>query len=71
MSAIIEAVKDGLRVVVAAVLPVVILGLDATTGSIAIDWNIVLVVAILAVLKTLDRWVHESPDIKANGIIPF
>lgn len=62
-----EALKELGRVVVLAVLPVVIVALESN----AIDWKVVGLTALLAVLKALDKYVHERKDIAAKGVVPF
>jgi hypothetical protein len=54
--AFIEALKELLRVAVLAVLPLLI-------GSIEkgeIDYRAVLIVAVVAILRFIDSWLHET-----------
>lgn len=65
--AVIEGLKQFARVVLAATLPIIIAGLSK--GS--IDINGVIIAAVMATLMGVDKWVHENPNIKANGLSPF
>lgn len=53
---IIEAVKEGLRVVAIAVIPVVIVMIE--NGS--MDYKTVSVVAVVALLRAVDKFLHET-----------
>jgi len=65
---IIEAGKEMLRVIVLAVLPIILTGLNQTTGQINIDWKVIAVVALVAGLKFLDKWLHEKGvELKDRG----
>ena len=63
-----EAIKELLRVMVLAVLPIILTGLNQTNGQVNIDWKVVGVVAIIAGLKFLDKWLHEKGvELKDKG----
>jgi len=63
-----EAVKEGLRVVVLAIIPVLI---DAVTAG-AVNWNIVAVAGMIALLRFIDKYLHEmEPEGKAGGLVRF
>lgn len=53
--ALIEALKEALRVVLIAVLPIIISGLE--NGS--IEPKLVVVTAIIALLRFIDKALHE------------
>jgi hypothetical protein len=56
---ITEAIKEGLRVVVLSILPIILAGLNTSTGAISVDWKVVVVVAIVAVLRFVDSAMHQ------------
>ena len=56
---IIEAVKEGLRVVVLSILPILIAGLNTQTGGVTIDWKVVIVVGVVAILRFADNLLHR------------
>lgn len=60
--AIIEALKELLRVVLIAVLPILISSLES--GK--IDYKIILVTAAIALLRAVDKWMHEWGKNEAN-----
>lgn len=68
---VIEGLKQFARVVLAAILPLIIAGIQQ--GN--IDVNGVLVALVIAVLMGIDKWVHKSPDIAGGvdkgGLAPF
>lgn len=62
-----EALKEMARVFVLAALPALIIQLQNNT----LDLRALLLVGVIAVLKGLDRWIHENPNIKSSGLLPF
>lgn len=62
-----EAGKEALRIVAIAVIPVVLASLEK--GEVNV--KAVLIAGAIALLRATDRWVHENPKIKANGILPW
>lgn len=52
----IEALKEGLRVVVLAVIPILISGFQQNEGF---DWRLVVVTGVIAFLRFVDSWLHE------------
>ena len=82
IKAVTESLKEGARLVLLAVLPVILSGINTNTGVIDINWSIVGTVAlatnIIIISKMLDRGTHtfnkESKPERAGdsmGIIPF
>lgn len=87
LEAVVEALKEGARVIVIAVLfaviPIMQMGIDTTIGTIAIDWNVVKAVALMTILiavgRMLDKAKHvylkeTTPDRKEGesmGILPW
>ena len=61
-----EAVKEGLRVIVLAVIPVVI----SSLSSGAVDWKLVLTAAAVAALRSIDSWLHNS-GVAEKGLTQF
>jgi len=74
-----KALKEGLRVVILAVLPIVMESINIQAGTIIINWSIVQTVAILAVLRMVDKYYHEAgnenkapiQERTPSGILPF
>lgn len=65
--ALVEAIKEGLRVAALAALGVVVLALES--GS--TNWKVIAVAAGVAALRAIDKLVHESPNFKAKGLLPW
>lgn len=53
-----EGLKELARIVLIAVFPVILLGLNPVNGTVTIKWNVVGVVALVAVIKSFDKYVH-------------
>jgi len=58
-AAVNEGAKEALRIAVIAVLPILYAGLNTTTGDINLNWKLILVVAVVAILKWIDKTIHE------------
>ena len=58
MKALDEAVREIVRLVVLAVIPLIIAGINVKTGVFNIDWNVVLAVALVTILRAIDRYLH-------------
>jgi len=66
--AFIEALKEAGRVVVLAVVPVLIASLEAKT----FDWVSIGVVAGVALLRFIDKYLHEkAPEGESGGLTRF
>ncbi len=65
----LEAVKEAGRVVLLAILPVLVTSLEKNQ----LDWRSVTFVAVLALLRGADKWVHEWGKVNGEmkGITPF
>jgi len=61
---LIESTKEALRLVVLAVIPVFIAGIDSTTGAISINWSMVITVAAITGLRFVDSFLHETGKAK-------
>ncbi len=77
---ILEAVKQMGRVVLLGVIPVMLAGINTSTGSIVINWSIVMATALAltltSVLVGLDKGIHlegkvEDNDNLTKGITQF
>lgn len=55
-----ETLLSFLRVVVLAILPVILMGLDQSTGEVTINWRVVGVVGLVALLKAVDEYIHST-----------
>lgn len=63
----VEGAKEIARVAMIAVIPIAITGLETNT----LDWRVICVTAIVAILKGIDKFIHKSEDIKSSGLVPF
>ena len=59
-----NALKEALRLVVLAIIPIVLLGIDSGTGAVAINWALVQVTALITALRFIDKLMHESGKAK-------
>lgn len=57
---LIKALKEGGRVVVLAVLPVILIGINTQDGTFTINWAVVLTTGFVAILRALDKFLHEG-----------
>lgn len=64
---IVEAVKEAGRVAVLAVIPVLIVALQENK----FDWRIIAVTMAVAVLRSIDKWMHETgkEDTKRSDLV--
>lgn len=69
--ALFEAVKEILRMVFFAILPVILMGINTETGDVTINWRVVIAVGVVTALKSLDKFFYKYDGVKANGITPF
>jgi len=56
--ALAEALKEAFRNVALAILPILIGGINTSTGAIVFDYRVIFAVSLLALLRTVDRYVH-------------
>lgn len=72
-----ESLKELGRLILLAIISFLLtegtLGLIFNALGLFIDPEIRLVVTglLTTVLRTLDKYIHESPETKSNGLIPF
>ena len=74
--AIIEAGKELARVVLLAIIPVLMVGININTGELDFNLQLTLAVGLLALLRAVDKWLHETGketdnDILARGLTQF
>jgi hypothetical protein len=60
-----EALKEAARLVLLAVVPIVLMGVDLPQHAVRIDWSFVELTALVTALRFLDAWLHEKG--KADG----
>lgn len=65
MEALKEALKEAARVVLIAIIPIILMGVDTVGHVIHIDWFLVGFTAIITGLRFLDSLLHEQG--KATG----
>lgn len=65
---LIEGLKESARV---AFLAGAVVAGDALGSGGTINWRLVLVAAVIALLKGSDRYVHKNPEIEAKGLLPW
>lgn len=63
---LVTAVKEAFRLLILAV-PGILIQVASGDAAIATAYG----GAILVALKSLDRSVHENPNLQAKGILPF
>jgi hypothetical protein len=61
-----EALKEGARVVVLAIIPL----LADSLGKGAIDWQLIGVAGAIALLRFVDSWLHQS-GVHSGGLTQF
>jgi hypothetical protein len=69
MAALKKAALELGRVVVLAIIP---LAISYFEQGIGIDWRAIAIIAGLAALRFVDKWLHElAPDGEAGGLVRF
>lgn len=68
-SAVVEAVKEGGRLAFFAAIAALVAYATERLG--AFDPSSVYVVVGTALLRVVDKYVHENKDIEAQGVAPF
>lgn len=70
--ALAEGVKEFARVVLIAAVSAALVAAQAWAGLITDPlWNTIFVIALSAIGKAFDRFVHKNPETTAKGILPF
>lgn len=65
-----EGGLEFLRLAELSVIPVLLTGINLTTGEIAINWLIVKALLLIAVIKGVDKGLHKS-CFAEKGIVRF
>ena len=60
-----EALKEALRLIVLAIIPIILMGIDLEKRMINIDWFLVQFTALIVFLRFIDSWLHQAG--KANN----
>lgn len=66
-----EAIKEWLRLVLIAITPVIVVGVDLTNGNFDINWQIVLAVGTVTLLRAIEKWLHEMSKKSSLKGLPF
>ena len=71
-----QAIKEALRIMLLSIIPVVLAGVNMQTGNIAIDYKVIIAIALVTVLRFADKWLHEwgkdnNHKIAEKGITQF
>ena len=69
MNAFIEALKEAARLVLMAIVPIVLMGINLQSRTIQIDWFLVEFTGVVTVLRFIDAWLHEIGKAKDNNIM--
>lgn len=76
----VEAIKEVGRVVLLGIIPIIIMGINGSTGEIVINWKIIVATTVTliltAILKGVDKDLHlvgkiEDNDTLKKGITQF
>lgn len=62
----LEAIKEFIRVIILSALPVIIMAIESGDFS-----KPTIIAIVVALLRGLDSWVHENPNIDSKGISPI
>ena len=71
--AYIEAFKEMVRMIILAIIPVMLEGIDVKTGNIVINWSIILAISLVTALRAADRFLHvyeteNKPELKGQSM---
>lgn len=61
-----KAAKEFGRVILLAIIPVLLMGINLESGAIVINWLLVQAFALVAALKFIDKLLHEVGKTKGN-----
>lgn len=64
-----EAIKESLRVELIAIVAVVVSGINPTAGTVSINVAFVYLSLAVAILKGVDKWLHEIGKANNNALI--
>jgi len=68
-TAILEGIKNGIRSVWFAVLPVILTGIDTKKGEFNINWMVVLATGVVALITVIDGVMYETGKLKKNKLL--
>jgi len=68
-TAIIEGIKNGIRSLWFSVFPVILMGINTTTGEFNIDFKVVWAVVIVGILTAIDGIMYEWGKVSKNDTI--
>lgn len=63
---IVSALREFARVVVLAVIPVILMGIDGVEGGIAVNWDLVIAVGLIAGLRFVDKLLHKTGEVNKD-----
>ena len=71
-----EALKESARIVLIAIIPIVLMGVDMQGKTVQIDWFLVQFTAIVSFLRFADSWLHQrgkeiGNDTMSKGLVRF
>lgn len=69
INSVVEALKEGMRLVGLAVIPIVLAGINAQTGDIDINIKLVIAVALITLLRSIDKFLHEIGKNSENKLL--
>lgn len=64
--AIKEALKEAARLVLMAIIPIILMGINTQTRTVEVDWFLVQFTALITVLRFIDSWLHEKGKAEGN-----
>lgn len=69
MKALIEALKESARIVLMAIIPIILMGIDTTARTVTVDWFLVQFTALITVLRFVDSWLHQQGKAQDNNLM--
>ena len=67
--AIIEGIKNGIRNMWFSIFPVLLLGINTSTGEITFNRDVIIAVAVVSLLTAIDGVMHEWGKAKENATL--
>lgn len=68
---LLEGLLELARTVVLSIIPIFMTGINTQTGEIRINFEVVIAIALVSLLKALDKFLHEWEGYKGKGMLPF
>ena len=73
--AVLEFFRTGILGGGVTAMGVILMGINGENGVINVNWQLVtavfLISAISALMRAIDRFIHESDQTKLNGLMPW